>query len=212
MSTQQAQVLDNKVVEAQVQAANAASDDANPFAMLDAAPAAEDRSADAIAKALVARGLGRVAKGLQVRNAVVHVDERSTYVTFVVKEKVLGTVTEDSTDPFGAPTRSIGLTHNVQVGLFALIGAMKDDARLATFAAQVAEQPQLVVELFVGGQLDLLMEFVPEGVAYRNPFSSSNDERTFERDMVLHHVLGLRLGTVGEDVYKAKLAAMASRF
>ena len=161
-------------------------------------------------------------KGLDVRNVVATARPTHTTLTFVVKQFVFGTVYDNNDlDAFGNPTAKLGRTHNVTTSTFAVAGVMKDHAKGAIFAADVAGMQAYLPDgmesapivgsanvanlLFAGGKIDILCQHVPAGEEYINPFASNADAVTFDEDKIIHHVIGLTFGEVGNDVYKARI-------
>lgn len=176
------------------------------FSMLNESEgSANDR--DAIIKELIASGNARRVNGLRVKNVVTTALDNHTLLTFVVKEEILGDVRSDETDAFGDAVLTIGKTHNVQTSTYAVAGAMKDcSAKLAIFANEIVDKPAIATRLFAGGTIDIVMQFVPKDTDYVNPFASSATPVRFERDKIIHHVIGLTLGEVGQDMYHVRIA------
>lgn len=178
----------------------------NVFSMLNESEgSANDR--DAIIKELLASGNARRVNGLHVKNVVATALDNHTLLTFVVKEEILGDVRSADTDAFGDAVLTIGKTHNVQTSTYAVAGAMKDcSAKLAIFANEIVDKPAIATRLFAGGTIDLVMQFVPKDTDYVNPFASTATPVRFERDKIIHHVIGLTMGEVGQDMYHVRIA------
>ena len=176
------------------------------FTMLNESEgSANDR--DAIIKELLASGNAKRANGLHVKNVVATALDNHTLLTFVVKEEILGDVRSDETDAFGDAVLTIGKTHNVQTSTYAVAGAMKDcSAKLAIFANEIVDKPAIATRLFAGGTIDVVMQFVPKDTDYVNPFASAATPVRFERDKIIHHVIGLTMGEVGQDMYHVRIA------
>lgn len=176
------------------------------FSMLNESEgSANDR--DAIIKELIASGNARRVNGLHVKNVVATALDNHTLLTFVVKEEILGDVRSADTDAFGDAVLTIGKTHNVQTSTYAVAGAMKDcSAKLAIFANEIVDKPAIATRLFAGGTIDIVMQFVPKDTDYINPFASTATPVRFERDKIIHHVIGLTLGEVGQDMYHVRIA------
>lgn len=148
-----------------------------------------------------------------------------TRVTFVIKEKIFGTVRDTvNLDSFGEPTIKLGLSNNVMTSAYAVAGAMKEFAKGALFAGSVSHMTAVVPEgvtempvadgdnianqLFAGGTIDVLCQYVPANTDYVNPFATGVEgttPRQFDEDKVFHHIIRVSFGEVGEDMYKARL-------
>lgn len=176
------------------------------FAQFMSEDSASDRSREDIIKELIASGKAKRLNGLTVKNVVATKYDEHTLLTFVVKEFVIGDTRDASeVDAFGQPIVKLGKTHNVQTSSYAVAGVMKDSPKLAIFANDVIDTPDTANMLYAGSKIDVVMQFVAAGEEYVNPFASNPEPVTFERDKMIHHIVALGLGEVGEDMYRARL-------
>lgn len=144
--------------------------------------------------------------GLHIRNVVTNTSKDVPFLTFVLKEFIVGDTRSTTTDAFGVPEVVLGRTHNAVVSAYAVSAVMKDSPKTAVFAQRVAEGSDIANILFAGGTMDLLMEYIAAGEEYVNPFATASTPTVFDRDHVLIHVLALNLGETGRDAYAAMLA------
>ncbi len=192
--------VQNEVVETPVQ------NEIDIFAELMQSDDSLDKSREDIVKEIIASGKGKLLKNLTVRNVVATQFDTHALLTFVVKEFVIGDTRDaNEVDAFGQPVVKLGKTHNVQTSSFAVAGIMKDSPKLAIFSTDVVDNPQTANMLFAGSNIDVLMQYVPAGTEYINPFATNATPVVFERDKMIHHVVGLTMGEVGEDMYRARL-------
>lgn len=201
-ATSQAEVQDT------VQAAEGANAQVvnDIFAQFMSEDAGVERSRDDIIKELIASGNAKRLNNLTVKNVVATEFDTHTLLTFVVKEFVIGDTRDaNEVDAFGQPVVKLGKTHNVQTSSYAVAGVMKDSAKLAIFATDVVDTPQTANMLFAGAKIDVVMQFVAAGEEYVNPFASNPEPVVFERDKMIHHIVALNLGEVGQDMYRARL-------
>lgn len=143
--------------------------------------------------------------GLHIKNVVFNNTRDVPFYVLVLKEYIVGDTRNGAVDAFGIPEVTLGKTHNCIISAYALSAVMKDNPRTAVFAARVAEGSDFANDLFAGGTLDILMEYVAAGETYVNPFSSNGQETVFDRDHVLCHPLAITMGEVGRDVYAARI-------
>lgn len=143
--------------------------------------------------------------GLHIKNVVFNNTRDVPFYVLVLKEYIVGDTRNGAVDAFGIPEVTLGKTHNCIISAYALSAVMKDNPRTAVFAARVAEGSDFANDLFAGGMLDILMEYVAAGETYVNPFSSNGQETVFDRDHVLCHPLAITMGEVGRDVYAARI-------
>lgn len=180
------------------------------FAQFMNEDASEERNREDIIKELLASGKAKLVKGLKVRNVVATNYESDgnihTLLTFVVKEFVIGDVRDtEQTDAFGQPLVKLGKTHNVQSSNYAVAGVMKDSPKSAIFASDVVDDPKLANMLYAGGEIDVIMQLAPAHTEYVNPFASNPTPTTFDRDKMIHHIVALSMGEVGQDMYRERL-------
>nr|DAR28966.1 MAG TPA: hypothetical protein [Crassvirales sp.] len=176
------------------------------FAQFMGDDAASDKSREDIVKELLASGKAKRLNGLTVKNVVATQFDTHALLTFVVKEFIIGDTRDaNEVDAFGQPVVKLGKTHNVQTSSYAVAGVMKDNPKLAIFATDVVDTPQLANMLFAGAKIDVVMQYVPANTEYSNPFASNAEAVTFDRDKMIHHIVSLSLGEVGQDLYRARL-------
>ena len=158
-----------------------------------------------IIRNLLASGQCKLLKGLHVKNVVATMFDTHALLTFVVKEWVIGDVRSSELDAFGQPIIALGRTHNVQTSSYAVAGTAKDAPKTAIFATELVDNPQIANMLFAGGSIDVILQHVPAGQEYVNPFATTAAPTVFERDKVIHHVVAVSFGEVGMDMYHARL-------
>lgn len=164
------------------------------------------KSREDIIKELLASGKCKLVKNLNVKNVVATQFDTHALLTFVIKEIVIGDVRDkEEVDAFGQPVVRLGKTHNVQTSSYAVSGVMKDTPKTAVFATKVVDSPDFANLLFAGGKVDVLMQYVKAGEEYINPFASNAEPTTFDRDKMIHHVVKVELGEVGQDAYRTML-------
>lgn len=204
MAKNQTVVQNNQVVAEQVE--ESVNVVANVFDSMFEESVNDVKTKDDIIKELLAdKNCKKVT--LHVKNVTSTVLETHAFLTFVVKEFVIGDVRDDShVNAFGEAEITLGKTHNVQVSSFALSSTMKENAKTAIYANDVVERPSLANDLFAGGIIDVIMQFVPANTDYINPFASNPEPTRFERDKVLHHIIRAEVGEVGRDMYMARIS------
>ena len=205
-------MADNATIQAEVQGTVQAAEGANAqvvndiFAQFLSEDASPERSREDIIKELIASGNAKRLNNLTVKNVVATEFDTHALLTFVVKEFVIGDTRDaNEVDAFGQPVVKLGKTHNVQTSSYAVAGVMKDSAKLAIFATNVVDTPQVANMLFAGAKIDVIMQFVAAGEEYANPFASNPEPVVFERDKMIHHIVKLELGEVGQDMYRTRL-------
>ena len=196
----------NPVVEPEATAPAENAAEASFFDQFSNEEAEQEKTREDIVAELLLRPNVKKLTGLHIRNVVTNTSKDVPFLTFVLKEFVIGDTRGTSTDAFGVPEVVLGRTHNAVVSAYAVSAVMKDNPKTAVFAQRVAEGSDVANVLFAGGTIDLLMEYVAAGETYVNPFSATATETVFDRDHVLIHVLAINLGEAGRDAYAAVLA------
>lgn len=205
-ATSQAEVQDTVQASEVVNAAEQQQVVNDVFAQFMSEDEGSERSREDIIKELIASGNAKRLNNLTVKNVVATEFDTHALLTFVVKEFVIGDTRDaNEVDAFGQPVVKLGKTHNVQTSSYAVAGVMKDSAKLAIFATDVVDTPQVANMLFAGAKIDVVMQFVAAGEEYVNLFASNPEPVTFERDKMIHHIVALNLGEVGQDMYHARL-------
>ena len=165
-----------------------------------------EKTREDIVAELLLRSNVKKLTGLHIRNVVTNTSKDVPFLTFVLKEFVIGDTRGASTDAFGVPEIVLGRTHNAVVSAYAVSAVMKDSPKTAVFAQRVAEGSDVANILFAGGTIDLLLEYVAAGEEYVNPFAAIGAPTVFDRDHVIVHVLAINLGEAGRDAYMARLS------
>ena len=196
----------NPVVEPEATAPVENAAEVSFFDQFSNEEAEQEKTREDIVAELLLRPNVKKLSGLHIRNVVTNTTKDVPFLTFVLKEWIIGDTRGTSTDAFGVPEIVLGKTHNAVVSAYAVSSVMKDSPKTAVFAQRVAEGSDVANVLFAGGTIDLIMEYVAAGETYVNPFSATATETVFDRDHVLIHVLALKLGEAGRDAYMAMLS------
>ncbi len=120
-------------------------------------------------------------------------------------------LTEDG-DPTGQ--YKYGLTNVVYSTNFAISGAFKNDENLAFIGNAAANSPGALVPVLAGSTIDIIQESVKAGTEYVNPFTTRDNpvSTVFEHDTIINHIVGIKLGKVGEKMLDRILDKYAEAF
>ena len=196
----------NPVVEPEAAAPVENAAEVSFFDQFSNEEAEQEKTREDIVAELLLRPNVKKLSGLHIRNVVTNTTKDVPFLTFVLKEWIIGDTRGTSTDAFGVPEIVLGKTHNAVVSAYAVSAVMKDSPKTAVFAQRVAGGSDVANILFAGGTIDLLMEYVAAGEEYVNPFATASTPTVFDRDHVIVHVLAIKLGEAGRDAYAAMLA------
>ena len=196
----------NPVVEPEATAPTENAAEVSFFDQFSNEEAEQEKTREDIVAELLLRPNVKKLSGLHIRNVVTNTTKDVPFLTFVLKEWIIGDTRGTSTHAFGVPEIVLGRTHNAVVSAYAVSAVMKDSPKTAVFAQRVAQGSDVANVLFAGGTIDLLMEYVAAGEEYVNPFATTSTPTVFDRDHVIIHVLAINLGEAGRDAYAAMLA------
>lgn len=196
----------NPVVEPEATAPVENAGEVSFFDQFSNEEAEQEKTRDDIVAEMLLKPNVKKLSGLHIRNVVTNTTKDVPFLTFVLKEWIIGDTRGTSTDAFGVPEIVLGRTHNAVVSAYAVSAVMKDSPKTAVFAQRVAEGSDVANILFAGGTIDLLLEYVAAGEEYANPFAAAATPTVFDRDHVIVHVLALNLGEAGRDAYAAMLS------
>ena len=196
----------NPVVEPEATAPVENAAEVSFFDQFSNEEAEQEKTRDDIVAEMLLKPNVKKLTGLHIRNVVTNTTKDVPFLTFVLKEWIIGDTRGTSTDAFGVPEIVLGRTHNAVVSAYAVSAVMKDSPKTAVFAQRVAEGSDVANILFAGGTIDLLLEYVAAGEEYANPFAAAATPTVFDRDHVIVHVLALNLGEAGRDAYAAMLS------
>lgn len=155
-----------------------------------------ERTMKDIIKELMAKGCKRV-NDITVKNVVVEEFDNYTRATLVTREALDAYVSDDN----GA-TYYKGKSNNLFSSTFAIAGAMKEDEELSWMANSIIEHPNVLNLILNGSKIDVIIEEVPKGVEYINPFTTKTNPEptTFDNDTIIKYVVGIKLGKSGQKM------------
>lgn len=138
-----------------------------------------------------------VYRGIKIRSAVMNQRSEHTSVqsiTLNLARPVPGLVEDkDTVDVLGMPTRKQGAVKTISMADFSLAASMKDIPEVAVFATSVRKVGPLQLNgMLADCEVDVLVEFVPEGEEYTNPFSQTAEPINFEGDRCIYNIVGMK--------------------
>lgn len=156
----------------------------------------DERTIKDIIKELMAKGCKRV-NDVTIKNVVVEEFDNYVRATLVTREALDAYVSDDN----GA-TYHKGKSNNLFSSTFAIAGAMKEDEELSWMANSIIEHPNVLNLILNGSKIDVIIEEVPKGVEYINPFTTKTNPEptTFDNDTIVKYVVGIKLGKSGQKM------------
>lgn len=149
-----------------------------------------------IIKELMAKGCKRV-NDVTVKNVVVEEFDNYVRATLVTREALDAYVSDDN-----GTTYYKGKSNNLFSSTFAIAGTMKEDEELSWMANSIIEHPNVLNLILNGSKIDVIIEEVPKGVEYINPFTTKTNPEptTFDNDTIVKYVVGIKLGKSGQKM------------
>lgn len=145
---------------------------------------------------LLKAGAKRI-NGLKVRNVTVSREESYTRIGLSTDTEIDGFVSDEN----GVYTP--GKTTLVFVSSYSIASQFKDNDDTAFAANHIVEHPEALQVLLSRATFDVIQETVKAGDSWKNPWSDSGDERTYDHDTIINHVINIRLSTMSTKMLEA---------
>lgn len=146
--------------------------------------------------ALLKAGAKRI-NGLKVRNVTISREESYTRVGLSTDTEIDGFLSDEN----GVYTP--GKTTLVFVSSYSIASQFKDNDNTAFAANHIVEHPEALQVLLSRATFDVIQETVKAGDSWKNPWSDSGDERTYDHDTIINHVINIRLSSMGNKMLEA---------
>ena len=128
-----------------------------------------------------------------VKNFNFEVLDNYTRISFTLREPVKAYRIDEDSDEWILDKSNV-----VFNSAYAFAGMLKEDDDLAFTANDCVINPKLMGLLTIGGTIDIIQEIIPEGQEFINPFSNDPEPVTFEHNMIVNHIVGLKPGKTGQ--------------
>lgn len=146
--------------------------------------------------ALLKAGAKRI-NGLKVRNVTISHEESYTRVGLSTDTEIDGFLSDEN------GVYSPGKTTLVFVSSYSIASQFKDNDDTAFAANHIVEHPEALQVLLSRATFDVIQEKVKAGDSWKNPWSDSGDERTYDHDTIINHVINIRLSPMGNKMLEA---------
>lgn len=146
--------------------------------------------------ALLKAGAKRI-NGLKVRNVTISREESYTRIGLSTDTEIDGFLSDEN----GVYTP--GKTTLVFVSSYSIASQFKDNDDTAFAANHIVEHPKALQVLLSRATFDVIQEKVKAGDSWKNPWSDSGDERTYDHDTIVNHVINIRLSPIGNKMLEA---------
>ena len=146
--------------------------------------------------ALLKAGAKRI-NGLKVRNVTISREESYTRVGLSTDTEIDGFLSDEN----GVYTP--GKTTLVFVSSYSIASQFKDNDDTAFAANHIVEHPEALQVLLSRATFDVIQEKIKAGDSWKNPWSDSGDERSYDHDTIINHVVNIRLSAMGNKMLEA---------
>lgn len=140
---------------------------------------------------LLKKGAKRV-NNIVVNNVTVNQCEKYVRIALTLDKPVEGFVDDGN----GGYTK--GETRVIFVSLFSIAAMLRENDELAFVVNELVESPKSLEVLFSRASVDVIQETVVAGEVRTNPFTEKDDEAVPDHDAIYNHVVGIKLGKMGE--------------
>lgn len=134
---------------------------------------------------------------LKVRNVTISREESYTRIGLSTDTEIDGFLSDEN----GVYTP--GKTTLVFVSSYSIASQFKDNDNTAFAANHIVEHPEALQVLLSRATFDVIQETVKAGDSWKNPWSDSGDERTYDHDTIINHVVNIRLSAMGNKMLEA---------
>lgn len=145
---------------------------------------------------LLKAGAKRI-NGLKVRNVTISREESYTRIGLSTDTEIDGFLSDEN----GVYTP--GKTTLVFVSSYSIASQFKDNDDTAFAANHIVEHPEALQVLLSRATFDVIQEKVKAGDSWKNPWSDSGDERTYDHDTIINHVVNIHLSPMGNKMLEA---------
>ena len=145
---------------------------------------------------LLKAGAKRI-NGLKVRNVTISREESYTRIGLSTDTEIDGFLSDEN----GVYTP--GKTTLVFVSSYSIASQFKDNDDTAFAANHIVEHPEALQVLLSRATFDVIQEKVKAGDSWKNPWSDSDNERTYDHDTIINHVINIRLSSMGTKMLEA---------
>lgn len=130
----------------------------------------------------------KMVKDLQIKNVTVAPQENYVRLGLTLNTTVDGMVTKDN-----GVTYEKGETKVIFVSLFSIISLLKDDDDVAFAANHLTQHPEAMNVILSRAKINIIQEPVVAGQEYKNPWSDNTEATVFDHDIIINHVVELKL-------------------
>lgn len=145
---------------------------------------------------LLRAGAKRI-NGLKVRNVTISREESYTRIGLSTDTEIDGFLSDEN----GVYTP--GKTTLVFVSSYSIASQFKDNDNTAFAANHIVEHPEALQVLLSRATFDVIQEKVKAGDSWKNPWSDSGDERSYDHDTIINHIVNIRLSAMGNKMLEA---------
>lgn len=139
-----------------------------------------------VIKSLIDAGAESV-KNLVVKNVTVTPQENYTRVALTIDKPIKGMVQNDKNEWVEGETKVIF------VSAYSIASLLKDNDDAAFAVNHILENPNSLMVILAKATINILIESVTKGQAYKNPWSESDKSTVFDHDTFIDHITSITL-------------------
>lgn len=126
-----------------------------------------------------------------VRNVTVTTLDEYTRLGLTLNQEVNGFVAQED------GTYAEGKTKIIFASTYAISSLLKDNDDAAFAANYLILHPNAFSLVLSRAKIDILQERVEKDVEYKNPFAENPEVTTFDHDVIINHIIGIKFSEFG---------------
>lgn len=134
--------------------------------------------------ALAAQGLSK--KNVVVKSAYDNSESDNAFVTMTTEDVVRTTERDENEAVQFADGNAFSAS------LYSIASALREDEDVSPVVSHIVENPKSLRILLAGATVSIIQQEVPEGEVYLNPWSDDAEEQTFDHNVVINHIVGIK--------------------
>lgn len=130
-------------------------------------------------------------KGLVIRSITPTKQDKYTRMGITINKNVPAMLADESGN-FEEKGSNIIFASNFSIGAL-----LKESEETAWAANVLINKPKVMAMVLTSATIDIVQQKVVAGEAYSNPFSRNSVEQYFDHDVIINHIISIKLSSIG---------------
>lgn len=141
----------------------------------------------------------KMIKGLTIRNATVTPQDESFRFGLTLNQNIEAYVADEDGN------YNLGENNIIFTYIFSIAAILRDYPDVAFIINELIKKPDAMRMILIGATVDIMQEHVAAGTEYHNPWSNTQNAKTYDHDVIINHIIDIELS----DYMKKKIDKMA---